>query len=314
MRSAPRRRLLTTVAALLGAALALPSAAAALDDCPRLPEQRVLVSGRGQLESVIGDDRGHLFFTDADAGELLRMDRRSSEPRVLASGIRAPGGLTFLPDGSLLVGYGDSAATARSDPPQAGLLRIDPRTGEQRPYAAGLSMANGVTRGPDGAIYASNDFGPGVDRVLDGEVTLTWAAVESSNGLVVDTSGRWLYVAQTFVPAAISRVELADPTHVEAWYAAPMADSSAALDGLTRDAHDRLYVAANLGGEVWRVQEGGPGCVLAHLPPLGPSAVAFGGAASPAGRRPTGFGRRTLYVVTFQGDLIQLKDVRGRRR
>ena len=274
----------------------------------------MLSSGHGRLESVISDDRGHLFFTDSEAGQLLRMDRRSSEPRVLASGIEAPGGLTFLPDGSLLVGYGDSAATARSDPPQAGLLRIDPRTGEQQPYTAGLTMANGVTRGPDGAIYASNDFGPGVDRVLDGQVTLTWATVASSNGLVVDTTGTWLYVAQTFVPAAISRVEIADPANVETWYAAPAADSGAALDGLTRDAHDRLYVAANLGGEVWRVQDAGPGCVLAHLPPVGPSAVAFGSAENGPGGRPRGFGRRNLYVVTFQGELIQLKNVRGRNR
>ena len=88
-----------------------------------------------------------------------------------------------------------------------------------------MTMSNGVARGPDGAVYASNDFGPGVDRVLDGAVTLTWASVPSSNGLVVDTSGEWLYVAQTFVPAAISRVEIADPSHVETWYSAPTADS-----------------------------------------------------------------------------------------
>ena len=70
---------------------------------------------------------------------------------------------------------------------------------------------------------------------------------------MVDTTGTWLYVAQTFVPAAISRVELADPAQVEAWFTAPAADFAAGLDGLTRDAHDRLYVAANGGGEVWRV-------------------------------------------------------------
>ena len=85
------------------------------------------------------------------------------------------------------------------------------------------------------------------------------------------------------------------------------------LDGLTRDEHDRLYAAANLGGEVWRVQEGGPGCVLAHLPP---SARAPSPSAAPRrpGGRPQGFGRRNLYVVTFQGELIQLKDVRGKHR
>ena len=41
----------------------------------RLPDTRTLLSGLGTLESVIADDRGRLFFTDADAGQLLRMER-----------------------------------------------------------------------------------------------------------------------------------------------------------------------------------------------------------------------------------------------
>ncbi len=300
-------------AALLGA----PAGALAVPDCERQPAQRVLLSGLGTLESVIADDRGHLFFTDADAGQLLRMGRRHAEPRVLVDGIRAPGGLTFLPDGSLLVGYGDAIATAANgeQDPQAGLIHVDPRTGQNRPYAEGLAMANGVVLAPDGAIYASADVGTaGIDRVLGGDVTVGWAKLESPNGLVVDTSGKWLYAAQTFVPAAISRIELADPTHVEAWFRAPPADFAAGLDGLTRDDHDRLYVAANGGGAIWRVDPAGAACALAHLPPLGPSAVAFGSATQGRNGAPIGFGRRNLYVTTFQGELIQLKNVRGRRR
>jgi sugar lactone lactonase YvrE len=246
------------------------------------------------------------------------MGRRHADPRVLADGIRAPGGLTFLPDGSLLVGYGDAIATAANgeQDPQAGLIRVDPRTGKNLPYAEGLAMANGVVLAPDGAIYASADVGTaGIDRVLGGDVTVGWAKVESPNGLVVDTSGRWLYAAQTFVPAAISRVEIANPAHVESWFKAPPEDFAAGLDGMTRDDHDRLYVAANGGGAIWRVDADGSGaCALAHLPPLGPSAVAFGGARQGKSGRPIGFGRRNLYVTTFQGELIQLKNARGRTR
>ena len=302
--------------ALIASALVLiaPSAAHGVADCGRTPEQRVLVSGLGRLESVITDDRGHLFFTDAERGQLLRMNRRSSQPRVLVDGIRAPGGLAFLPDGSLLVGYGDAAATASrgTENPQAGLIRVDPKTGRNRIYAAGLTMANGVARGPDGAIYASNDFGIGVDRVLDGGVELAWARLPSSNGLAVDSRGRHLYVAQTFVASAIARIDLADPPTVAPWFQAAPADASAGLDGLTLDGHDRLYVAANIGGAVWRIGAERQACALAHLPPVGPSAVAFGSA--PGKQRPAGFGRRNLYVTTFQGELIQLKDVRGPRR
>ncbi len=304
--------------AVAAALLWAPASALAVPDCERQSAQRVLVSGLGTLESVIVDDRGHLFFTDSDAGQLLRMGRRHSEPRVLVGGIRAPGGLAFLPDGSLLVGYGDAIQTAANgeQDPQAGLIRVDPRTGENSVYAEGMAMANGVTYGPGGAIYASADVGTaGIDRVLSGDVTVGWAKVESPNGLVVDTSERWLYAAQTFVPAAISRIEIANPTHVEQWFKAPPEDFAAGLDGMTRDAHDRLYVAANGGGAIWRVEADASGaCALAHLPPLGPSAVAFGSARQGQGERPIGFARRNLYVTTFQGELIQLKNVRGRRR
>jgi sugar lactone lactonase YvrE len=294
-------------------AVAAPTAHA-VPDCSVAPKARVLVEGRGVLESVISDSRGRLYFTDADAGELLRMDRRHSDPEVVVDGIRAPGGLAFLEDGSLLVGYGDAIATAVTglENPQAGLIRFDPKTGESSLYTDGFTMANGVAVGPDGAAYGSNDVGVGIDRYLDGAVTRVWAPIASSNGLVIDSAGEYMYAAQTFVPAAISRITLSDPPVVEPWFSAPEADSAAGLDGLTRDGRDRLYVAANGGGAVWRVDADRQACALAHMAPLGPSAVAFGGAGKPRRGEPQRFSRRNLYVTTFQGELIQLKNVRGR--
>ncbi len=302
-----------TAVAIAAALSVAPPAALAISDCPVMPQQRELVEGRGTLESVISDDRGRLYFTDADAGELLRMDRRHSEPEVVVDGIRAPGGLAFLEDGSLLVGYGDAIATAVTglENPQAGLIRFDPRTGKSAPYTDGFTMANGVAVGPDGAVYGSNDVGVGIDRFLDGTVTRAWAPIASSNGLVIALNPTYMYVAQTFVPAAIARVTLSDPPVVEPWFTAPEADSAAGLDGLTRDGRDRLYVAANGAGAIWRIGADRQACALAHMPPLGPSAVTFGGAPDPRrGRKPQRFGRQHLYVTTFQGELIQLKNVR----
>ena len=81
-------------------------------------------------------------------------------------------------------------------------------------FATGLTMANGVTRGPDGAVFASNDFGIGVDRVLDGQVELAWAQLPSSNGLVVGSDGETLYAAQTFVTPPSIAADLAHrPAH-----------------------------------------------------------------------------------------------------
>lgn len=309
----PMKRL-ALIAIALGA-LTAPAVAEAVPDCGRAPVVRVLASGQGQLESVIADDRGRLYFTDLRGGRLLRLGSRAAEPAVLVDGITAPGGLTWMPDGSLLVGYGDSAATASrgTENPQAGLLRVDPKTGAYTLFATGLTMANGVTRGPDGAVYASNDFGIGVDRVLDGQVELAWAQLPSSNGLVVGSDGETLYAAQTFVtPPSIAAISLTDPPTVSTYFTATdPADSVAGLDGLTRDDHDRLYVAANIGGAVWRVGKDRNACALAHMAPVGPSSVAFGTAT---GKRPHGAGRRNLYVTTFQGDLLQLKNVRGKAR
>ena len=82
-------RVARTALIALAFATLVPSAAHGVADCGRAPEQRVLVSGLGRLESVIVDDRGHLFFTDVEHGQLLRVNRRSSQPRVLVDGIRA---------------------------------------------------------------------------------------------------------------------------------------------------------------------------------------------------------------------------------
>ena len=253
---------------------------------------------------MIVDRQGRLFFTNEES--VLRLDRRGAQPKVLAM-VSEPGGLAFDVDGSLIVGFGNTASNGSvgDQTGPSGLLRVDPDSGAQSVYATGLSMANGLDRGPDGSFYASNDFGANIDRVRGGVTERGWARVESGNGLVVDSSGRYLYVAQTFRPAAIQRVDLADPTRVTEYIRAEPADMAAGLDGMTRDARDRLLVTANGAGEVWRIDTKPSICVLLDgLPgfPDGPSAVAVG---SHEGAFPA----ENAYVVTFDGKLIELVDV-----
>jgi hypothetical protein len=126
--------------------------------------------------------------------------------------------------------------------------------------------------------------------------------VQSGNGLVVDTSGRYLYAAQTFVPASIARVDLTDPSRVDQYAAPGPEDISAGLDGMTRDEHDRIFAAANGGGQVWRIDRDRSICALARGL-ITPSAVAFGG-----GR--TGFVQTSLYAVTFGGLVIEVPNAR----
>jgi sugar lactone lactonase YvrE len=306
------------VRAALGAAIGVASdlvspvlgAAAALGVplCDRPPHVRVLRSGLGVLESAIVDPRGRLFFTsqtwDGLFGAVLRMDHPNAQPVELAGGIISPGGLAFDDRGMLIVGFGDSphGGLIGNVAGLAGLLLVDPDSGERETWITGLGMANGVARAADGTIFASNNVGTHIDRVdPHGNVQRRWAKVASANGLATNPGGRYLYAAQTFVPAAIKRVEIANPANVATHACPGPIARAAALDGLAIDNTGRLlYVAANGAGQIWRVEPDRKIEALARGLKF-PSAVAIG-------HGPDGFGEGNLYAVTFHGDIIELAD------
>jgi sugar lactone lactonase YvrE len=289
----------------LAALAVLAPAAAAAPECPGGPfATRTLATAQGTLESAIVHPNGSLYFTNESS--LLRMKSPGAKPEVLTEA-EAPGGLAIEPDGTIVMGVGNSIpnGTMGDQTGPSSLIRIDPETGKSEPYATGLSMGNGVDRGPDGAIYASNDFGSNIDRIVDGQTERGWAHVQSGNGLQVDSTGKWLYVNQTFQPAAIQRVEIANPQNVTPFAVAPPEDASAGFDGMDRDPLDSLYVAANGAGSIWKVTPEAEMCVLVSgLPafPDGPSAVAVG-------LYGTQFPPENLYVVAFNGDVTEIAGV-----
>ncbi|MEA2125587.1 MAG: hypothetical protein QOI80_2369 [Solirubrobacteraceae bacterium] len=295
-------RMLTLALAL---ALLAAAPAAAVDDCPDTAPARSLLDGQGTLESVIGGPDGKLYYTDGDKQSLMRLDAPGAEPAPLATDIVSPGGLLVGTDGTSLVqGYGDGVqqGAAGNLIGMAGLLRIDLATGKQTTIATGTSMSNGLARDPAGVIYASDDAGTGIDRVVGDKVQQRWARVVSGNGLAVSGNGHYLFVNQTFQPAAIQRVDITNPSVVEQYAAPGPADVAAGLDGLTIDQDDRLFAAANQSGEIWRVGVDGSICALARGLNR-PSAVAFGsGGAFPA---------TSLYAVTFGGDVLEIPGVRA---
>jgi len=300
-------RALGTCAAAAVASLAFAGGASALDNCTTMPEVRTVYSSDGTLESVAADPKGHVFFTDTEAGELLRLRTDGRPPRVLASGIDGPGGIVFGHGKKVFVGYGDSLAQGSDGilNPEAGLYVVNKRTGDKQVYVDGLQMANGVARGP-GAIYASTDFGTGIDKIVDRQVQLEWATLDSPNGLIADSKRKSLFANETFAAMpTIMRIPFNDPRALKPYFTSTdPADASAALDGLTRGDGNTLYAAANLGGAIWRIDSPTSGCVLAHLPPFpdGPSDVAFG--------RGHGIARTTLLVTTFSGELLAIPNAR----
>jgi sugar lactone lactonase YvrE len=291
------------------AAMAVPASAAAAPSCENAPQPRVIYSGYGSLESVIVDSQGRLYFSDSNNDRIMRADSPASTPQPFATGIDAPGGMDFDPaTGDLLVGYGASIPSGLTGAlnPQAGVYRVNTTTGAKTTYVNGMQMANGVAVGPSGEIFGSNDVVSGIDRAAPGGgvAQVRWANVNSGNGLVVDSAGQYLYAAQTFQPPAIARVRISDPSQVTTFFSGGLGDIFAGLDGLTRDEHDQLYVAANLGGEVWKVTNpGAEYCALAKGVNR-PSSLYFGQGA-------TGFAQQNLYVVTFGGDVIELPGARA---
>jgi sugar lactone lactonase YvrE len=234
----------------------------------------------------------------------------SAKPEVIADGIDGPGGIIFQKrKGNVLVGFGDTLAQGTDGPvnPEAGLLKVDPKTKEQTVHTEGLQMANGVSRGPGHTIYASDDVAPGgIDRIQKAQMPeINWGTVISPNGMVPDTQRENLFVNQTFVASAIQRVPFDDPGAATPYFQAPPEDAAGGLDGLARGAGNTLYTAANGAGEIWQVNGPGDGCLLATLKPFpaGPSDLAFG-------RAGTKFSPDNLYVTTFGGELIELVGAR----
>ena len=263
-----------------------------------------MIDGQGSLEAAIVDEQGRLFYSATTQKAIMRLDHPDAEPKVLAAGIESPGGLAFDEDGMLLVGGPNSVANGAVGNVLglSQLLRIHPESGARTVVATGLSMGNGLVRGPDGSVYASDDIGVNIDRIrLDAagsRVERGWAKLLSPNGLAIDPTGRWLYAAQTFVPAAIARVDLTDPRRVEEYVRMPVEDIASGLDGMTIDGAGRLLVTANVPGEVWRVSTDRSVCRLGGGVPNA-SAVAVG-------RGPTGFSARNAYAVGFSGRIIEL--------
>jgi len=285
---------------LLGVALLDAPLASAAPDCSggRITPQ-VLASTGDTLEYGIFDRKGRFFYSDQSAGMLMRIDRFGESPKALAA-IPAPGAMVFAAGGSIIIGSGDSFQNGLSGDlsPMSSLVRVNPETGEVQAYATGLGMANGLAQGPHDAIYATNDGGFDIDRVKRGVVLHPWARVYSTNGVVLSPDGLYVYVSQTFAPAAIQRISIADPSQVVPFAVAQGPDVTAGLDDMTRDGEGNLYVAANGAGQVWKVDTSGNICVLAGGL-LFPSAVNFG----------VGGNASNLYVVGFDGKISELANV-----
>ena len=295
--------------AVCAAALVAAAPAAAVPRCDGASDPKPLLGGQGLLESVIFDEGGRLIFTatpDDEDGRLMVLPKWGARAKVLSEPIKSPGGLALDDHGQIIVGFGNGLNGLTGTVfATAGLFRVNARTGHRTVFTEGLSQANGVARGLDGTYYASADFGTDIDRIMNGQVERGWIKTVSPNGLVVSRDGRRLYWAQTLQPPQISYVDLANPGQPRVYARGNPSDLTAGLDGMVGDSRDRLFVAANLSGEVWRVDRTARVCQVTKGLNQ-PSAVALG-----SGKH--GFKRSSLFAVDFGGRVWEVKKARAAR-
>jgi sugar lactone lactonase YvrE len=296
----PLRLRLLLPTALLALAVSAP-AAQAIEACPESTAVTPLVTGHGWVESVAFDLKGRLLFTDTGVGQLWVLDKPGGKARVLAKGIPAGGGIVVTKRYAY-VGTGNSFANGQHpDNGAAGIVRVDLKSGRTKRVVSGLAMANGVVRTSAGGFFASNAFGPGLDKVSpSGKVTPNWATLDA-NGLALSADGRFLYANRSKPPTRTVRINVRTGHITNVALAPTAADNGAFLDGLTLGAKNVPYAAAWIAGQIWKADGTGVYCRLAGGLTQ-PTSLAFG----VKGR---GFDTKSLYVGTAQG-LVQRVRIR----
>lgn len=280
--------------------LLLPSAATAgLPSCPDAGAPVTHVREPGALESIAFDGAGRLLYTNQARRELRGLDAPGVSTRTVAAGIDAPGGLAPEPGGTVLVGSGNGLGGLFA--PRFGfakLLRVDLATGAKAPYARGLSMANGVVRGADGTVFASDDLAASLDRVTpDGGVHRGWYRATDTNGLALSADGATLFANRSFGSTRVMAIDTATGGYRTFWQPPPSL-SWVVLDDLDIDAAGRLYAPAYLLGEVWRIEPDGSACALARGLTT-PAGISVGAAGA-------GFSAGSVFVTTHAGSVLEI--------
>jgi len=202
-------------------------------------------------------------------------------------------GLADLADGGFIV-----AAFGKAQEPDGAVYRVTPE-GQASVLAVGIDDPNFVTIAPDGSALVSDDFDTRVFRVTpEGQVSVV-LNVESPNGMAYGPDGKSFYVASTFTAdGQLTRFDVDDaglPIEATAREILHLGTGTTP-DGIAVAEDGFVYVAANLGGAVWRVDGAAetlqPGELVAELPY--PASLAFG--------RGPGFDPCSLYVTQLLAD------------
>ena len=265
-------------------------------------EHEVLYQGfAGGSEGIAFGLDGLLYATANDRVWQVTAEGTASEFAMVPDAL----GLAARPDGSLVV-----ASFGMANQPDGSVWTVDDQ-GAAMQIAAGIDSPNFVTIALDGSALISDDFDTRVFRIDEqGQVSVVIASVPSPNGMAYSPNRDFFYVASTFTPLGqLTRYEVGDdgmPIEASAVEILQLGMASTP-DGIAVDEEGWVYVAANLRGEIWRVDGSVAGLDPGELVAEGlgfPASIAFG--------QGPGFDPCSLYLTQLENDTLQRVFV-GRR-
>ncbi|MCA9658968.1 MAG: SMP-30/gluconolactonase/LRE family protein [Myxococcales bacterium] len=167
----------------------------------------------------------------------------------------------------------------------------------------GIDSPNFVTIAADGSALVSDDFDTRVFRVTPGgELSVALENVPSPNGMAYSPDGASLFVASTFTDdGQLTRYDVdADGMPIEASAREILhLGIGSTPDGIAVDEDNRVYVAANLLNQIWRVDGNAETLTEGELVTdavKNPASLAFG--------RGPDYDPCSIYVTELDGDRI----------
>lgn len=218
---------------------------------------------------VIGRD-GTIYYSQSGGVGRLRPGGSMEKTWVTISGARTVWGLALDAANTYL--YVGSPATGS-------IHRVDIAAGTSTEFLASAGSPNGLTIGPDGALYYSDFEGDRVYRVATGGATGTRAEVTASpiaaaNGVAFLADGTLLVAS--YSTGTIHRLTLSGGVETGR---APFVTGPTGADGLAVDAAGRVYVASQSGGAVHRYEADGTGMTMIRSGISGVANIEFGAGA-----------------------------------
>jgi len=220
------------------------------------------------------------MYVTADRA-LWRIDRQGGATHLVDLdsnlGVAAIG-----PRDVLVADFGPTNAFAQGPNDDGIVWRVTPE-GDKTVAARGIGDPNFILVLLDGSFLVSDDATDEVFIVRDGVTEIFTRSVRHPNGLALSPDGGTLYVAQMFrsinpnvADNRVWAVPLSDGAPSgEPLIVARLAEP-AANDGLLIDPQGRVYVAANGGGKIWRIDPADDSVVLIADNVPGVASMAFG--------------------------------------